>query len=672
MISTPSANEPDRKIVILRRRPGGWSALLGTASGGTPTVEETRFFEQARHTEEGETTAPTDLEAWLDENGTAEVHMLIPGGLTISRVLNLTPEEDEDPDQTLHIQAESHLLGGAPAHRVGMVAIPERYQGSSQGIVMTWPETTAIDAPPVVEQPACIPETAALLAMTPREKMDTPLLHVDRATESLSMIMEVDGRLVVRSTRESNQDESAWKDAVCHAVVETAVTANESLEAAESMRRMIHDALQGHEEFLLIPAASKQSLDKNVQGTGDDSWWQEWGILVGGFLAAAGPLQPLTTLLQNRPVQSGGVLGETVRAFSMKSLVIPILVAALFTITLLPIVSAWTRLQIIENKIDDQQKLTEVLKTTEMQKGLYKEISKRSWPMTKLLGDLANCVPLGIEAESIILNEGDSVILRGSAGAYKGSSPTDLIETMLLRMDETDVFSDFNYSEEPINSGGRVNFSIIARVQNPFIQIRSFQHDFAKTSHAQLRYPHAFNEDGTPIGSTSASSTSSSGNTASASAESPTQLAGQSDGSDPSSGTMRTARSDTGSESDGSAPAGVGRSSLLGPRGGASSTRRPTSSSSRSGSVIGSTSGATRRSQGTGARSSGGPAPVPESPTNNELAAMTKSEAKDLLTRIAEARQRDDLDEATNDRLKTDFNRVLEHMRTASDDGGGG
>ena len=60
---------------------------------------------------------------------------------------------------------------------------------------------------------------------------------------------------------------------------------------------------------------------------------------------------------------------------------------------------------------------------------------------------------------------------------------------------------------------------------------------------------------------------------------------------------------------------------------------------------------------------------IPESPTDNELAAMSKSEAKALLTKVAEARQMKDLDEETKNRLKVDFDRILTHMKSAPDGG---
>ena len=61
---------------------------------------------------------------------------------------------------------------------------------------------------------------------------------------------------------------------------------------------------------------------------------------------------------------------------------------------------------------------------------------------------------------------------------------------------------------------------------------------------------------------------------------------------------------------------------------------------------------------------------IPESPTDNELAAMSKSEANALLAKVAKARKRTDLDEETKSRLKVDFDRILTHMKSARNDGG--
>ena len=688
MITIPTNPDADRQFVILRRRGEGWSALRATLDQQGVTVEETTTFDNTTRTsspqatEEAsppQATIQSTIEAWLEKHGNPAVYMLLPAGLTISRVLELTPENDEDLDQTLRLQAESHLLGGAPPHRVGMSTLPARAHSDRQGIVITWPESSIVETPPIAEQPLCIPETAALLALAPTTTLESPLLHVDRTTGSLAVVLEVENGLVVRSTREQQKDTAAWEEAVTHAVVETAVTANEPLDQIENLRDEIRSAIEGRDELLLLPASVRSFLQDSIEGSKDEDWWQEWGLSVGALLAATGDLQALTNLRARKEVRSTGVVGEVTRSLSQPGLMAAILIAAIFAITMIPMVGSWIRLSIIEGKIQDQAQLEVVLANAEQQKGVYNEIAKRSWPMTKLLGDLANCIPLGIEAETIIVQEGDSIILRGSVGEYKGKSPTDLLQEMLERLEKTNIFTDFNSSEEPVRSGGRAEFSITLRVKTPFKQIRNFDHDFAKVSHQRLRYPHAFKDDEKNEGEGEGESTStqvvasasneSEGSAASTPATTSNSESRQVASSRPATTPSRS--SGRGSSSDSAAaPPGVGRSSLLGP-----SRARSSSSSSRpSGSIQGSTGGATRRSQSTGARGSSGPAPVPEAFTDSELTAMSQSEAKGLLTRVAQARQRDDLDDATKERLKKDFDRILEHMRVlqATNSGGGG
>jgi hypothetical protein len=71
-----------------------------------------------------------------------------------------------------------------------------------------------------------------------------------------------------------------------------------------------------------------------------------------------------------------------------------------------------------------------------------------------------------------------------------------------------------------------------------------------------------------------------------------------------------------------------------------------------------------------GAGAGGGPAAtaaantaVPEAFTDEQLGAMSKEEARTLLSDISKARRRTDLDADTRKRLSDDFNRILEHLR---------
>jgi hypothetical protein len=274
--------------------------------------------------------------------------------------------------------------------------------------------------------------------------------------------------------------------------------------------------------------------------------------------------------------------------------------------------------------------------------------------MTKLLGDLANCIPLGIEADMIMINEGDSIILRGRASSYKGMSPSVLLGNMLTQLDDTGVFENATYSNEPINSGGVIDFSLTATVKSPFLYVRTFDHDFGKVPHVQLRYPGSFEDakETAPGDSTRADDFNEESDAANIGQMSASASDRQREGSSRSSSS--SARSSLGDDSRNSSRA---RSSSSG-------------SGARSSSMLGSSASPARRSDQASARGSSGPAVIPESPTNNELAAMSKSEANALLAKVAKARKRTDLDEETKTRLKVDFDRILTHMKSARNEGG--
>ena len=61
---------------------------------------------------------------------------------------------------------------------------------------------------------------------------------------------------------------------------------------------------------------------------------------------------------------------------------------------------------------------------------------------------------------------------------------------------------------------------------------------------------------------------------------------------------------------------------------------------------------------------------MPEAFTDTELATLSNPEAKELLERVARAKLRDDLDEETKKRLRTDLYRILDHIKSIPSEGG--
>lgn len=663
MISTPNNNEQIPASVIIRKTESGWSALLGRFENKKLVGLDTKHFAHTKNEEAdskanstnadgGEKNSTSELDVWLEKNQVSQVYTLLSAGRTITRILELNVSEDEDVEQALRLQAESHLLGGAPAYRVGMASLPQHSEQKRQGILFSWPDEVEEELPETNEKIWFVPETAALLGLIPLNRQGKLFVHSNQVTGSISILLDTTNGLIARSTR-IMPDGGSWKEAVVRTVVETAITSNMSTDEVKELKELAEESMgksTDSNQCLIIPERAKEEVQTWTSEPLTEDWMNEWGLSLGALFAQSGKLSPLTKLQSDRQLENVGPVGEILRTFSQTQTTLAILAATLIAITLVPLFSAWTSNAVIKGKIDNLDSLATALETHDTQKGIYNEVAIRSWPMTKLLGDLANCIPLGIEADTIMINEGDSIILRGRAANYKGMSPNDLLGNMLTHLDDTGVFENATYSNEPINSSGVIDFSLTARVKSPFLYVRNFEHDFGKIPHVQLRYPGSF-EDVQETDSEEALTGFIQED------EITTTEADQMQASAASNRTPTPSSSSPGSS--------------LGDNSRNTSRPRPSASSSggRSSSLLGSSASAARRSDQTSARGSAGPAIVPESPTNNELDAMSKSEAKALLAKVAEARQRKDLDEETMNRLKVDFGRILTHMKSARDGG---
>lgn len=670
MMSTPNISEQIPLCVILKETQTGWSALLGRFEGGKVVRLETKYFphgvgenadstsDAAKNDVKKDESRPTsELDRWLLQNEVTQVFTLLSAGRTITRVLELNVSEEEDVEQALRLQAESHLLGGAPAYRVGMASLPPRSEQQRQGILFSWPDKGEVTLPDTEATVWFVPETAALLGLIPAQVQGSLFVHSDKESGSISILLDTPKGLIVRSTRVT-LDENGWKQDVVRTIVETAISSNMSTDEVKELKELAEQRIgevgPDRNQCLIIPEQARSQIKDLVSQPIEAGWMNEWGLSLGALFAQSGRLAPLTRLQSDRQVKNVGPLREMLRTFSQTQTTVAILAATLVAMTLVPFISAWTSNALIKSKIDNLESLTQALETHDTQKGIYNEVAIRSWPVTKLLGDLANCIPLGIEADMIMINEGDSIILRGRASSYKGMRPSVLLSNMLTQLDDTGVFENATYSNEPINSGGVIDFSLTVTVKSPFLYVRSFEHDYAKVPHVQLRYPGSFEdaEDNTPGEAT---------------------RAGESDEETDAAniGQMSASASDGASGSSSRTSSSSARSSL-GDDSRNSSRARSSSSGTgaRSSSMLGSSASPARRSDQASARGSAGPAVIPESPTDNELAAMSKSEANALLAKVAEARKRTDLDEETKSRLKVDFDRILTHMKSARNDGG--
>jgi hypothetical protein len=241
--------------------------------------------------------------------------------------------------------------------------------------------------------------------------------------------------------------------------------------------------------------------------------------------------------------------------------------------------------------------------------------------MTKLLGDLANCMPETLEAVTFVLAHGDPVSIEGISKTEGSGDGSEAVLAFAHRLRETGLFENVEPSFSPSDGRGIRDFKVTADVKNQARPILfSDAEDYALRSYSERRWGPVDTDgyllDGAPPAGTY------------------DPPAGDID--DPESTDLADAR---------------------GPDDG----RRRTDSRS-----VGNTPnarGAPRsRSEGRGE-----PLRIPEHVTAEEVRVMNRSEALTRLSEVAKVKNMPGVDEEVLDLLQDDFDLLMERVRETAE-----
>ena len=141
-------------------------------------------------------------------------------------------------------------------------------------------------------------------------------------------------------------------------------------------------------------------------------------------------------------------------------------------------------------KIGDTETKERALRTYEKQLDLYSDLVQRALPMGKLLGDISNMTPQGIEWENISLSQDRNFSMRGLAKAQDDLSGTEVILALETQMRESKIFDKVTKRWDPPDSKGMLKFTLAATVTRPTLRPNfKEEQDFARKTLAQRRYP---------------------------------------------------------------------------------------------------------------------------------------------------------------------------------------
>lgn len=691
---------------VLRPEGERWKALL--VRFGPLGVQ----FEQAGEfgPDCGDGSAVEDLAPWLHELMPERVVVVVPGSDVILRSIPLPRATPAQQQQALALQAEGALSPDAPRCRSACVIVPDGSTGAEErlGIVLEWKPSGAAHLPPglkagdgrrtthgpVAPRVTFTAPVAGLLGLMSADGVGRAArmcIDVQASTGSVAVVASREGHLVVRTLIERSDDASEFAGAISEAVNDTAMLGHWSEEDLIAARRSMPAAFTKG----FVGLAGADALGSALAGAPDDAGWRaQFSDLAGVALALRSPLAPLMGLLPIEPRRSQGLIIDSLMRMDNPTFTKRALIAASLAVVLGPMAVAGLRLAWLKFRLSDAAAFEASMVSSERRIALYGQVDKLGWPMSKLLSDIACTTPDGIELESINIDHGSNVQLRGLARGLGDLSSVDAIVMMEERMRSSRVFARIVKSwEEP--KGGSTEFSITAQVADPMLIVRYAEsQDYGKKTLAEQRWG-PIDSDGflieagstpttpsvpattTPVAmgdsplmpvvpGTVAGGDSGSGQAAIATA---TEAAGGSTGRVPA-GAAATAASeaarapatvDANAATDGgnevaaangegsTEAAGEAREGRGGRRGGLPGASGPTEASRRGRPAVGAAQPAEQ--------------PIPPALTQDQVDAMSRDEARDMLIMIAGVRQRDGLNEETTARLKKDFDMLKARTR---------
>jgi Tfp pilus assembly protein PilN len=635
-VSSPEHHPSDPAVLaVVHRAADGWRGLVASTDGPRPRVIDTAEFSDGRA-----------LPAWLREHGAGGVLCVLPASTVICRTMTLPDAGDEQLDQALHLQAEAHLVGIAPPHRMGMAVLPGAPGETSRcGIVLAWPEAATFDPPPVATTIEYAADVAALAALLDDDRPADPLMWVDRGDGSVALALSHANGAVFRAARENADSVADWTRQVSRVLAETALSVGHTPafvdSAVEAVRGRLA-SLNGTTEALVIPRDIIEAAVPRLDGApGDPRWWSEYGVAAGALLARTGRLAPLTHLRSAPPREAPSRSRELVERLSRPRTAAFALLACALVLLLGPLVVHGLRLQILSLRHPDLDEQLAAVEDARRQRAMYEELDRRAWPMTKLLSDIACNTPRGIELETLRITQGEIFTVSGLAKPVDGRTAAQVVEQMLANLNDSAIFADVGYTLRDGNAYGAFEFDLSANVVKP-TRINEYPEelDYGRWTLAMRRDGEQPGDGTAPAGADDADAT-----------PAPDEVA---DATPPVAGTTEPA---------GDTPTALVRAdddaAAARPTNGAGRTprtgRRPTGDAPEAGSR-----------SAMGERSTSGIAPsqdIPEILTPDQISALTVDEARDRLGRVAAARRYARGDDELQTQLKEQFELLMERVR---------
>lgn len=453
-------------LAILHRAGSAWNVLV-VRTTGTPTALVWREFPASQ---------ANRINSWLDEYNASEVLCVLPACAVICRTCPLPDAPLEHLAPALKLQAEAHLFGIAPPHRLGM-AVLESAPGETtrSGIILAWPESASIELPEFDRPVRFVADVASLAALLDGQRPTQPLVWLDRNSGTMALALSHASGAAFRGVREDASDAQSWKTGVGRVIAETGLSAGHTGAFIESVVRSVHermDAIPSGSACLMIPQVVRDIAASRLANVpGDDGWWSQYGIAAGAAIARTGALAPLTQLQQTAPVETPSLLTRVSGVLSDVRTARVVVIGCLLAILFGPLMMSGIRLAILNWRHSDIAERLAAVNATRDRLVVYRELERNTWSMTKILSDIAVNTPEAIELDSIrVANQSRNFMVQGRAlpNPKQNLSAVEVVELMQAQLRDSGIFHDFAINWGGADAHGHYTFTLSAKLLRPF------------------------------------------------------------------------------------------------------------------------------------------------------------------------------------------------------------
>ncbi len=465
-----TSNQPTRDPnvhAVLHRAGRSWRGLIVriVPGGRAPDLVATREFPLE---------AGTTLESWLDEYQVSEVIGVLPASSVICRTCSLPDAPEEQLEPALRLQAEAHLFGIAPSHRMAMSVLPAaRADSGRAGLILAWPESAEVTPPPTGRRVHWAPDVVGLATLLNGDRPTRPLLWIDRTPGAVAMALSHEGGAVFRAIREDADDDQEWGKSIGRALAETALNLGQTSAFVTETVREIEGELRGiqtDDARLIAPREITENAGTRMSRLGNqtEAWWSTYGIAVGVALARAGTLAPLTRLEDDPPTEKPSPIRRAVTALSQPQTATLTVVACVLLLMFGTMVFNGLQYAVLSLRYSDIDERLAAVNLTQNKIEVYRELQRGGWSVTKVLSDVASNTPEGIELEQMRVNQTQTFAVTGRALPTDDRSATELINVMQSNLIQSGIFENINFRWGDRDAFGAVEFDLSATLKQPY------------------------------------------------------------------------------------------------------------------------------------------------------------------------------------------------------------